>query len=347
MMSQSFVENQDVKIQRFMSPSLQKEDMLWEHHPENKIRPQKFDEFPGQKHAKENLKVYVQSAKKRNQSLDHVLLHGPPGLGKTSLAKIIANELGVNFYQTSGPAIDKTGDLAGILAGIEKNAVLFIDEIHRLSIVVEEVLYSAMEDFYIDIIVGQGPTARTVKMPINPFTLIGATTRLSLLSSPLISRFGIIERFEFYDDDSLLEIILRTASIEKLKIEVDAAKVLAQRSRGTPRIANRLLRRVRDFAEFHNVVSININIVELALSSMQIDKVGLDPLDREILATIKNKYNGGPVGIEALAHTIGEDKNTLEDIYEPFLVYKGFITRGPRGRELTPLALSHLQSLYL
>lgn len=309
------------------------------------IRPTKFEDYPGQERAKENLKVYVTAAKSRGKALDHVLLHGPPGLGKTTLAKIVATELGVPFYQTSGPSIERAGDLAGVLAGLEENAVLFIDEIHRLSTAVEEVLYSAMEDFCMDIVVGQGPAARTVRMPLQPFTLIGATTRLSLLTSPLVSRFGIQERLEFYEDKSLARILERSAGIQGFALSHEGALALARRSRGTPRTANRLLRRVWDFTEVSGENEIGPERVATALSSMEIDHLGLEPLDRRILATIRDRYDGGPVGIDTLSHTIGEDKTTLEDVYEPFLVYRGLLTRGPRGRELSPEGSAHLDQI--
>ena len=308
------------------------------------LRPEKFSDFPGQKRARNNLEVYVEAAKTRGQAMDHVLLHGPPGLGKTSLARIISHELAVPFFQTSGPAIDKAGDLAGILAGLEAKSVLFIDEIHRLSAPVEEVLYSAMEDFFIDVIVGQGPTARTVKMPVQPFTLIGATTRLSLLTSPLVSRFGIQERFEFYDEASLAKIIRRSSKLFHMDISEDGTLSLSKRSRGTPRIANRLLKRIRDFSDVHGEETITGARVDHALNAMEIDQLGLDPLDRNILNMIYTRYDGGPVGVETLAHSVGEDKTTIEDVYEPFLVHSGLLIRGPRGRELTEKGLKHIET---
>jgi holliday junction DNA helicase RuvB len=335
--------NRDVKIERFVDATPIVEDLPLTHN-EVGIRPNHFDDYPGQNRAKENLKVYVQAAKARKSALDHVLLHGPPGLGKTTLAKIIATELNVPFYQTSGPSIDRAGDLAGILAGLERNSVLFIDEIHRLSTAVEEVLYSAMEDYCMDIVVGQGPAARTVRMPLQPFTLIGATTRLSLLSSPLISRFGIQERMEFYDDHSLAKILQRSAGIQEFRLSEEGAVALAKRSRGTPRTANRLLRRVWDFTEVNGELEICPKRVSQALGAMEIDSLGLEPLDRLVLRTIKDRYDGGPVGIDTLAHTIGEDKTTLEDVYEPFLVYRGLIIRGPRGREITHEGIAHIQT---
>jgi Holliday junction DNA helicase RuvB len=342
--------NNEIIIERWISPSTTVHDQS----PnvtlkiEERLRPAKFSEYPGQKHAKSNLEVYVKAAKNRKQPLDHVLLHGPPGLGKTTLANILANELEVPFHLTSGPAIEKPGDLAGILAGIEPGALLFIDEIHRLSIAVEEVLYTAMEDFSIDVVVGQGPTARTVRMPLQPFTLVGATTRIASMSSPFLSRFGIQERLDFYDDDALVTILQRSARILDIELSNTGAALLAQRSRGTPRVANRLLKRVRDFAEFENHFTgkptINEDLVDLALNKLDIDHLGLDRMDRAILDAIEDRYNGGPVGIETLAATLGEDKNTLEEVYEPFLVYKGLVCRGPRGRSLTDKGRRHLEN---
>ncbi len=334
-----------VRIDRFVSPEATPDDRHWEDQSGSTLRPTTFADYPGQERAKRNLQVYVQSACQRDQALDHVLLHGPPGLGKTTLARVIARERGVAFYQTSGPSIERAGDLAGILAGIERNGVLFIDEIHRLSPIVEEVLYSAMEDFTMDLVVGQGPTARTVRMPIHPFTLVGATTRVSLLTAPLVSRFGIQERLEFYDEASLAEILMRSARLQEMSLAREGALALARRSRGTPRTANRLLRRVRDFAEVRGDATIQPSLVSEALTQMEIDEAGLEPIDRVILATIRDRYDGGPVGIETLAHTIGEDRTTLEDVFEPFLVHRGFITRGPRGRELTTQGLTHLQDV--
>ena len=309
------------------------------------LRPALFEDYPGQETVKDNLKVYVSAALKRSTPLDHCIFHGPPGLGKTTLAKIVANELGAPFYQTSGPSIEKPGDLAGILAGIESGGVLFIDEIHRLPITVEEVLYSAMEDFCVDILVGQGPATRTVRMPINPFTLIGATTRVASISAPLMSRFGIQEHLDFYTESALAEILVRSAKIWGIELAEDGAFELARRSRGTPRIANRLLRRVRDFADFHNHRELHAEIVDITLARLDIDRRGLDRMDRRILKIIRDRYSGGPVGIETLAATVGEERNTIEDVYEPYLTHKGFILRGPRGREISELAFQHLESL--
>ena len=309
------------------------------------IRPTSFEEYPGQDRVKENLRVYVAASSLRKQSLDHVILHGPPGLGKTTLARIIANELGVPFYQTSGPSIGKPGDLAGILAGIEPRGVLFIDEIHRLSIEVEEVLYSAMEDFFIDILVGQGQTARTMRMPINPFTLIGATTRVASLSSPLLTRFGIQERLDFYDQESLATILRRSAIIWSIDLHAEGASELAKRSRGTPRIANRLLRRARDFAEYHSIKHIDRDVVSETLIRLEIDNLGLDRMDRIILKTIRDQYQGGPVGLDTLAATIGEEKSTIEEVYEPYLLHNGLLTRSPRGRKISQRGEDHIREL--
>ncbi|MEI8026159.1 MAG: Holliday junction branch migration DNA helicase RuvB [Pseudomonadota bacterium] len=299
------------------------------------LRPDTFDDYPGQTVAKENLKVYVESAKKRNKTLDHILLHGPPGLGKTTLAHIVAHEMGVSFHATSAPAIERAGDLAGILAGLEPGSILFIDEIHRLPIQLEELMYSAMEDFAMDILVGQGSSARTMRVPVSPFTLIGATTRVSLLSRPFQSRFGIQERLEFYDIASLMKIVARTSDILSIKIDGDALELIALSSRGTPRIANRILKRVWDFALVADLDTINEEIALRALSRLDIDSHGLDRTDRVILRTIWERYDGGPVGIEAIAVSIGEDRSTVEEVYEPFLVFQGYLSRGPRGRSIT------------
>ena len=309
------------------------------------IRPTRFVDYPGQEEVKKNLEVYVGAARKRAKPLDHVILHGAPGLGKTTLANIIANELGVPFVATSGPAIDKPGDLAGILTGIEPGTLLFIDEIHRLSIKVEEVLYSAMEDFTIDIIIGQGASARSVRMDVAPFTLVGATTRLSLISRPLLGRFGIQERLEFYEPEALKEILFRSAGILGFQLSAQAAKEIACRSRGTPRLANRLLRRVADFADMENLTEIERRVADIALTRQGIDAAGLDRVDRRILQIMQEQYEGGPVGIETIAVSINEDRDTLEDVYEPYLVYRGFISRTPRGRVLTSGALNYLKGI--
>ena len=306
------------------------------------IRPQELQDFTGQEKTVENLKVFIQAAKMRGESLDHVLFHGPPGLGKTTLAHIIANELGVNMKVTSGPVLDKPGDLAGLLTSLEEGDVLFIDEIHRLSPVVEEYLYSAMEDFVIDIMIDKGPGARSVRISLSPFTLVGATTRSGLLTSPLRARFGIKFALEYYDTKTLLNIIKRSASILNVAIEDDAAYEIALRSRGTPRIANSLLRRVRDFAQVKGDGHIDIAIARFALDALNIDKRGLDSIDNKILKTIITKFKGGPVGANTIATAVGEDQGTLEEVYEPFLIKEGFIIRTPRGREVTELAYKHL-----
>jgi Holliday junction DNA helicase RuvB len=309
---------------------------------ENALRPLRFDDFSGQTKVVENLSIFVEAAKFRGEPLDHTLLHGPPGLGKTTLSNIIANELGVGFKLTSGPVLDKPGDLAGILTSLEPRDVLFIDEIHRLSPVVEEYLYSAMEDYRIDIMIDKGPSARSIQIDLNPFTLVGATTRSGLLTAPLRARFGINLHLEYYDAPVLQRIILRSASLLGVPCDKEAAAEIAGRSRGTPRIANALLRRVRDFAQVRGTGRIDVKIAHIALEALNIDKFGLDEIDNKILTTIIDKFNGGPVGIGTIATAIGEDAGTVEEVYEPFLIKEGFIKRTPRGREVTELAYRHL-----
>ena len=309
---------------------------------ENALRPLQFGDFSGQLKVVENLKVFVEAAKYRGEPLDHTLLHGPPGLGKTTLSNIIANELGVGFKVTSGPVLDKPGDLAGILTSLEPNDVLFIDEIHRLSPVVEEYLYSAMEDYRIDIMIDKGPSARSIQLDLNPFTLVGATTRSGLLTAPLRARFGINLHLEYYDAEVLSRIVERSAHILSVPIEHDAAMEIAGRSRGTPRIANALLRRVRDFAQVRGTGRVDMAIARYALEALNIDRYGLDEIDNKILLTIIDKFKGGPVGITTIATAIGEDAGTVEEVYEPFLIKEGFIKRTPRGREVTDMAYKHL-----
>lgn len=306
------------------------------------LRPKTFEDFTGQRQVLENLEIFVKAAKLRSESLDHVLLHGPPGLGKTTLGYIISNEMGVSIKTTSGPVLDKPADLAGLLTNLETNDILFIDEIHRLSPVVEEYLYSAMEDYCIDLLIDTGPNARSVQIKLNPFTLIGATTRSGLLTAPLRARFGINARLSYYDSKTLTDIVQRSAEILNMEILEDAAYEVARRSRGTPRIANALLRRVRDFAQIKGDGRCDLDITQFALNALNVDTLGLDEMDHKILYTIIDKFNGGPVGLNTVATAVGEDSGTIEEVYEPYLIQEGFIMRTPRGRQVTETAYRHL-----
>lgn len=324
---------------RVVEGQAQENEKLWE----TKLRPLSFEDFPGQEQVKDKLKVFVAAAKKRGEALDHTLLCGPPGLGKTTLARIIAEEMGVDFRSTSAPAIEKKGDLAALLTSLKPHSVLFIDEIHRLSRVLEEYLYTAMEDFFIDIMTGEGLGARSMKFELAPFTLIGATTRAGLLHGPFIDRFGIMERLQFYDRASLEKIVARSSGILNVHVDAHGVREVARRSRGTPRIANRLLRRVRDYAEIHGKGVVDEPIAEFALNQLGVDKHGLDEMDRQILSLIHDKFAGGPVGVETLAAALSEERDTLEEVYEPYLLQEGFIMKTPRGRITTELAKSHLE----
>ena len=313
---------------------------------ENSLRPKSLDDYLGQEKAKEQLKIFIEAAKSRNEQLDHVLLYGPPGLGKTTLASIIANEMGVNLRITSGPAIERAGDLAAILTNLNENDVLFIDEIHRINRSVEEVLYSAMEDFCLDIIIGKGPSARSIRLDLPKFTLIGATTRAGMLTNPLRDRFGVICKLDYYTVEELSKIVVRSSEILGAEIQIGGANEIAMRSRGTPRIANRLLKRVRDYAQVRSDGNITDNVANKALELLGVDSLGLDYVDEKLLMTIIQKFRGGPVGLDTLAASIGEDRNTIEDVYEPYLLQLGFINRGPRGRIAMPLAYEHLKIPY-
>ena len=326
-----------LEMDDIVSPKMQKQDLELE----NSIRPKTLQEYVGQPMAREQLSIFIQAAQKRNESLDHILLYGPPGLGKTTLANIIANEMGVSIKQTSGPVLEKAGDLAAMLTNLEKGDVLFIDEIHRMSSHIEEILYPAMEDGQLDILIGEGPAARSIKLDLPDFTLVGATTRAGLLTSPLRDRFGIVQRLEFYDLEDLTKIITRSAKIINVTISDDGASEIAKRSRGTPRIANRLLKRVRDYAQVRADGAINRDIADKALLMLDVDSMGFDLMDRKLMTTLIETFDGGPAGIDSLAASIGEERHTLEDVVEPYLVQQGFIKRTPRGRVATDKAIKH------
>lgn len=325
--------------ERIISANEQYDDSLFE----NSLRPLQFSQYIGQNKVKENLQIFIDAAKMRKESLDHVLLYGPPGLGKTTLSAIIANELNVNMKTTSGPAIERPGDLAAILSSLEPGDVLFIDEIHRLNRAIEEVLYPAMEDFYFDIVIGKGPSARSVRLDLPPFTLVGATTRAGMLSAPLRDRFGVLCRLEYYSEEELTEIVIRSAQIFAIELTMEAATEIARRSRGTPRIANRLLKRVRDFAQVKGDGTITEELAHHALEQLQVDKLGLDHIDHKLLKGMITKFGGGPVGVDTIAATIGEEPDTIEEVYEPYLLQIGFLQRTPRGRVVTNAVYEHFQ----
>ena len=332
-----------IEPDRFINPSNQDTE---EENFERALRPKKLSEYVGQEKIREQLEVFIGAAKKRNEALDHVLLFGPPGLGKTTLANIISKEMGVNLRQTSGPVLEKTGDLAALLSNLEENDVLFIDEIHRLSPVIEEILYPAMEDYRLDIMIGEGPSARSVKLELPSFTLIGATTRAGMLTNPLRDRFGIVSRLEFYSHEELTKIVTRSASLLEVEIDQEGASEIANRSRGTPRIANRLLRRVRDFAEVKSKGKVNKSTADAALKMLDVDLIGLDLMDRSFLLSIIEKFSGGPVGLDNIAAAIGEEKETIEDVIEPYLIQQGYLMRSPRGRLPTEKAYKHFDLKY-
>ena len=332
-----------IEPDRFINPSNQDTE---EENFEHALRPKKLSEYVGQEKIREQLEVFIGAAKKRNEALDHVLLFGPPGLGKTTLANIISKEMGVNLRQTSGPVLEKTGDLAALLSNLEENDVLFIDEIHRLSPVIEEILYPAMEDYRLDIMIGEGPSARSVKLELPSFTLIGATTRAGMLTNPLRDRFGIVSRLEFYSHEELTKIVTRSASLLEVEIDQEGASEIANRSRGTPRIANRLLRRVRDFAEVKSKGKVNKSTADAALKMLDVDLIGLDLMDRSFLLSIIEKFSGGPVGLDNIAAAIGEEKETIEDVIEPYLIQQGYLMRSPRGRLATEKAYKHFDLKY-